>query len=632
MPRGMTYRTDVWWVEGATPADVVERLDHSFSKLGWHVAKTDSVDGSIQIHAEDSSIAGIDLTHYRDPRVARLVVRKTGGGVGVEFKFELNPAYRWFLICASVGVALLMSAVLRIQSGLDSAESSLAGLAGLAILVSTSATLIALLLYSPAYDEVRLKILREVGSMDGATTRIAKSPAFGRGTIIPLWFFFGWVGLEFLPGEIRQIGLAFRESWLFVIGERDEAPLEIVYVVPLILLGFLMVLGATLVLNASDRKGRFAMFSPGLHVGMFSAFYCLIPPFFDVTRGMFPAGAESLGWIATTVILIFTLSYLVFLMVSLVGFHDAYRNWKTEFAFDSSEPEFLPSSKPFMVFALFFWFGLVGFSMLTLYHCASGIEWIVFGDVAIFTNAYMDVMADIVGVAGVTVYMAPVLTIFGLLVRRVSRQALEVVRGDAVDDKTKALIERVCGDVGVKSPRILHLEGISPIVQVGYVFPLGMVLQISKTATRHLKEDQLTAIVAHEAYHLKMHSGLIWILDALSTWTLFGSGFLSMVLDTREWEFEADAHAARYLQDRGLDPGILSSALKRIATLEDYNNRLASSSALRAVPGLGEYERDASRSPKEKLRWVFAVFLGDLILSYIHPTLEERIERIRALS
>jgi Zn-dependent protease with chaperone function len=125
---------------------------------------------------------------------------------------------------------------------------------------------------------------------------------------------------------------------------------------------------------------------------------------------------------------------------------------------------------------------------------------------------------------------------------------------------------------------------------------------------RNLDDDEQDALILHELHHASNHSRLLGLLNAISTVTLCGRGLLTILLDPRQAEFDADQAAVRGLQALGrAGEETVSSMIGKLAALHLTNQ----TSAHRAAPS--------------SARLVAELFFGDVSTWYRHPSMDERL-------
>ena len=151
--------------------------------------------------------------------------------------------------------------------------------------------------------------------------------------------------------------------------------------------------------------------------------------------------------------------------------------------------------------------------------------------------------------------------------------------------------------------------------------------------------DALEAFLAHEIYHLKQHT-IIWkILNLLSDFTLLGNGFLAILRSSYELEFSADIFAADWLKKQGKDPAGIVSALDASSEINEESHISQLIGNLNFAKGIEnqEYRKNIIKISEESsriqkfiinLKLLYQLYFSEYIISYIHPDINYRVERI----
>lgn len=192
-------------------------------------------------------------------------------------------------------------------------------------------------------------------------------------------------------------------------------------------------------------------------------------------------------------------------------------------------------------------------------------------------------------------------------------------------------INSVCLEMRIKCPILLIDDNVQ--LETQYILGVGMVLWLPKKTLKRLKYEHLVAIFAHEMYHVKKHNFIFSMLCELSEWTLFGKGFLVFSLNTHQIEYDADAFAVKYLKAHNLSKDALSKAL-HIISIESFIERDKSGArGLRFLLINTERERPDERkiSFTDKLNIFLRFYYGDAVLTYLHPTIEQRNQNMEQL-
>lgn len=227
-------------------------------------------------------------------------------------------------------------------------------------------------------------------------------------------------------------------------------------------------------------------------------------------------------------------------------------------------------------------------------------------------------------------YAIPLVSVFIISIVRWAAELARINRwrGSRLCSDVKYIVRELAGYFKTRQPVIAVSDETVISGNVKYVFPLGVVLQISRSAVEMLKKDELRAMIAHEMAHIQRHSLIYSALDFLSEWSFFGKGFLSVVTNSRRFEFEADRIACEYLEKSGQGKSLLISALRKTMVANAMFNYLAYSNSMMAFAKEGIDEISGEVSFYKRLKLCYALYFGDLMLSYVHPSTEERIKKI----
>ncbi|MGD0917113.1 MAG: M48 family metalloprotease [Thermodesulfobacteriota bacterium] len=197
------------------------------------------------------------------------------------------------------------------------------------------------------------------------------------------------------------------------------------------------------------------------------------------------------------------------------------------------------------------------------------------------------------------------------------------------------IAREIAEDCGVATPDIVVTPSKIPIMRAEYIgFPHFHSYVLLSEGCLNRKKEELIGLLAHEIYHIKRHNFKWYALNLLSDYTVFGSGFLAATINSHQLELDADRYATEWVKERG--------------AVSDYINGLqimyVGGSVNRDGTGLsltGSHHGNADEGEKKQesvlrrlkgnMGTVFELYFGETILSYIHPSLEERIEKIRAI-
>lgn len=236
----------------------------------------------------------------------------------------------------------------------------------------------------------------------------------------------------------------------------------------------------------------------------------------------------------------------------------------------------------------------------------------------------------------IALYALPLIMIFFIMLNKWRNEVLSIQRlkSKAIPNNLKEILVEICHSSGIKIP-VLVLKN-EPIImsETKWIFLLGNCIIISDKATEFLENREFEALLAHEIGHIKNHTFIFNLLDFLSQITLFGKGFLISVLNTQELEYAADKFSLNWLLKKGYSKDILKGLLHKIAIVNSSLKYLAYSRSLLGFSEINtSFEESGQKiSFRARLKLLYALYFGDIILSYVHPGIEERIERIEAAS
>lgn len=353
-----------------------------------------------------------------------------------------------------------------------------------------------------------------------------------------------------------------------------ELPSFLTKGLPLSCLLLLLLFLALMITQAGRRRFRFHL--PYFAGSVAVAIYCVWPMMSEATGirersllfAVILAGTAFLLWIAAT---------------SLAEVTD-HRH--TTYGKTTDAPETTTRAYPLIVAVLTIWATMA-------YLQAHAIIWAA----RLFLHpAHPPVLVNIVWAC----ILAAAYLILG--VRALHRMIILRRETNAASPEQRDTVQRLAAHLRTPTPRVAtSTTGVSHAQRH---LVLGPALSLSDDVDA-LPPDQRDALILHELAHLKLHSRSLAFLELLASFTLCGHGVISMLIDSRQLEFEADQAAAEALCSSGL-PGY--ALMQRVIVR-------------RAKPrhGVGP----------ERQRWPLeALFFGDTALWYRHPSL---VERTRAL-
>lgn len=231
--------------------------------------------------------------------------------------------------------------------------------------------------------------------------------------------------------------------------------------------------------------------------------------------------------------------------------------------------------------------------------------------------------------------------------RRTRRDLLEETGDSPQHRRVQKLVPELCENAGL-GPIRLAVRKKRPIEAYSHAFGLfgqERFIEISEGALRHLTDEELRALIAHELVHqrrrhMQTHNRLRW----LGRLTFVGDGFVRALLDSFGDEAEADRAAVSEL---GASPQALLHCLWKIRTVKDFVHRKGReirdglpASLERPLEASGDWRTLLSEELKQltwKKRWRLAwrLFVWQysvpMDLHYWHPALGDREAALRAL-
>jgi len=155
----------------------------------------------------------------------------------------------------------------------------------------------------------------------------------------------------------------------------------------------------------------------------------------------------------------------------------------------------------------------------------------------------------------------------------------------------------------------------------------------------HDNDDELNALLAHEIWHIKKHTLIRRFLCFLSDYSLFGNGFLALLQNSYKIEKEADDFAVKWLikkhQEKSKAINSLRSLLEKAEEVKWKNALLQSTNFL----NFAMFKENSCRNKfietyfnaskieriKINLKLLYQMYFGEEIISYFHPSINQRI-------
>jgi Zn-dependent protease with chaperone function len=214
---------------------------------------------------------------------------------------------------------------------------------------------------------------------------------------------------------------------------------------------------------------------------------------------------------------------------------------------------------------------------------------------------------------------------WAVLAQRKIQEIMQVVKlrsNSSIPEWIAGMLTDICDFARISKPIIVIDQSDSIAANAKFIFPIGFVLRLTKKAAEGLSPDELETLLAHEIFHIKRHSLPFAILNFLSEWTIFGSGFLNLAQNSKEMEYDADRFAVEWLGSKGKGKDILVGLLDKVSIVNSIGGLAYSKGAMNFI------RTNHEPGGQSIHKFIDQLFFGDIILSYLHPTINERIERI----
>jgi len=140
---------------------------------------------------------------------------------------------------------------------------------------------------------------------------------------------------------------------------------------------------------------------------------------------------------------------------------------------------------------------------------------------------------------------------------------------------------------------------------------------VSEPVWNDLDSEQRTAIIAHEAGHLKNGDAFLsFIVPIAALFLLCGKNVLYSIIDFRSREYRADSYATQHV-----DPTTFTETLTLLSaeTMPQWTG---------ATPAFSPF---TGYQPQDILGSVYGLFFGSFTLAEAHPSVEDRINRCQSI-
>jgi len=215
--------------------------------------------------------------------------------------------------------------------------------------------------------------------------------------------------------------------------------------------------------------------------------------------------------------------------------------------------------------------------------------------------------------------------IFSLL-KTCKRVLISLLSFKRVNRLVKTKTHYLCNQLNISSP-YLYIDN----TEEGWPKSIPLlptsrfcIINLSNRLVTELTEKQLTLILAHELAHTTLHVKKLWIMQLLSRISIVGPGYLTLLLDYRKMELEADAFSVYVTGDRQafielLDKKDLLDARIRLHQMVQQHQRT---------------ENRANLSYKKKgiifgVKELYKFHFENALWGYLYPLPQERSLRLR---
>lgn len=214
-------------------------------------------------------------------------------------------------------------------------------------------------------------------------------------------------------------------------------------------------------------------------------------------------------------------------------------------------------------------------------------------------------------------------------IRRLLYRRKKPILESSLEDKFQVISEfmlRLCQNSGMIMPElVITKENYMQIYIKGGLIKKRAILFISLESLKRLEKQELMAVTAHELGHLKSNLRRIEWLRALSVISFFSNYYLTLLLDTRGYEREADGFSINVTGDGEA----LIDALIKTATFNTRKPPVGFPRMMMERLNDAGYHRLAGylRSLAASMEF----FFGGGLLGYSHPPLIQRVADIRGM-
>ena len=604
MKPGVSWFRDVRVIR--VPLGVVEAVVRAYLReIGWTLVESHRGDASLNFSARNPRTRR-DPLEAVGPTFVALDVCQSDDGVRIETAFRLEERLRGLLVGFSAAMLGCTSAAIVWPPQLGLLAPFCIG--ALAVVMAFWMS------RASSYAEFVQRLYARLEDDTGKTAHVLRRESIPDKPL-------------FLSTVAAMAALAIFGAWRS--GWPSDGLLPLVLAIALVIT--IVVAGGTIALTSVNPTVGFLLENTSSHllgaVGV--GFYATVPLVFIVLADV--GKPPGMGILYLAIVIAF-LGFVLRLAaeVAVLVFRNISRGADVHYAHTE------PGSAVVKALVGGLWLVVSGATWCGTYLSLSLWEYSLVGQNRMLPSRLGPVLDGIPGDVGVIVLLLwslPMLAVPTEFVLRWARTIVETRRQldkGTVPDRLTSRLREVCDVLGTTVPSVIVEESQLLDASVDHVIGVGRVLRVTTKALLVLDDDQLEALIAHEVWHLKKDSRVFTALNVLSSWTLFGRGFLLFTLDTAHREHRADAFAVEYLAARSpaAPRHTVESLLTTTAVQNTFLRFLAPSRSLASL-----LRNDLSVSLEDcsdgtKLRVLYEVFFGDLVASYLHPTLHQRIQAL----
>jgi Zn-dependent protease with chaperone function len=219
-----------------------------------------------------------------------------------------------------------------------------------------------------------------------------------------------------------------------------------------------------------------------------------------------------------------------------------------------------------------------------------------------------------------TIWIALLITAYATIpVRIITTLVWRTVTNKTAPQRLQERCDKLARQLHMQTPRIKLTQRQHSTAD--NMLALRSTLTLAAPQLALLNEQEQEALILHELAHVKRHAPRLTLLRLLGSLTLCGEGLLSVLIRTKDYEFEADKIAANTLGDDG--PDIVKRMLFK---LDAHTAQQQFANAKTPPPTTGA--RELAELWDELCTLARLVFGGGG-LWYQHPTLLERLAALQ---